>query len=308
MTLLPLAPRPAPVPGPRRALAIVNPHSSGIHAPERTAATVQAALAAAGLGAEAAITDTIEDLRDAIAHTTADRLVLVGGDGALHAVANLGLPSLPEIALIPTGKANNIAHGLGIPTELTAAARLAADGTARAVDAIEVSTPTGSLIAVEGVSAGLHAAARARYRAENSGAVARGAFALAQTLMTMPHFQARMSIDNGPAETVAFEQVFLNTLPYFAFGLQVDPDADPSDGTDEAVFLHARSRHGVVGALRAAKAGRIAGRAGVEMRPWRSAAFLDPVPLAADAVPLGVTTARLRVRAGHLRVVTGREA
>ena len=41
------------------------------------------------------------------------RLVLVGGDGAVHFALNAA-PGPIEIGLVPTGRANNIARALGI--------------------------------------------------------------------------------------------------------------------------------------------------------------------------------------------------
>ena len=52
------------------------------------------------------------------------RVVLLGGDGSVHALANLA-GHKPEVALLPAGRANNIAHSLGIPIALADAARVA---------------------------------------------------------------------------------------------------------------------------------------------------------------------------------------
>jgi Diacylglycerol kinase catalytic domain len=48
------------------------------------------------------------------------RVVLAGGDGTLHAAANVAPPG-SEMALIPAGRANNVARSLGIPLEPDAA-------------------------------------------------------------------------------------------------------------------------------------------------------------------------------------------
>ena len=53
----------------------------------------------------------------------------LGGDGTLHAAANL--PAGPaELAILPAGRANNVARALGVPLDLKAAAELAADEAA----------------------------------------------------------------------------------------------------------------------------------------------------------------------------------
>ena len=56
--------------------------------------------------------------------------MLLGGDGSLHAAANVPGPK-PELAIIPAGGANNVARSLGVPVDLAAAARLAVAGDAR---------------------------------------------------------------------------------------------------------------------------------------------------------------------------------
>ena len=287
-------------------LAIVNRNASGLGrtARARSAAgwAVARALRAAGAEAELIVTESIDDLLTAVFAAEGRRVVLVGGDGALHALANLGLTLPPEIALIPAGRANNIARGLGIPTDLAAAARLAVRGRARAFDLVDVHAPGRWLRAVEGVSLGFQAAARARYHAENSGALLAGSVALARTLLELPRFRARVSFDGAPAEELAFEQAFLSTLPYFAYGLRVNPVADPRDGADEAIVVRARSRREAVGVLLAARRGR---PLDAGLRRWRTAEVLDPVPVAVDGESLGVTTVRLEVLGRALRVVAG---
>ena len=100
-------------------------------------------------------------------------------------------------------------------------------------------------------------------------------------------------------------QVFLANLPYFGFGFQVDPHADPPDRRLEAIVLSASTRRDVVRLLAAARDGRHLGRPGVTWAAAAGAQLTEPLPLVADAVPLGVTTARVDVVPGHLRIVAG---
>ncbi len=83
----------------------------------------------------------------AVVRGAADRrIVLAGGDGTVHALANLDLPALPPTALLPAGRANNIARALGIPVDWRAAARLAVRGRPAAIDALHVVTPERSAV------------------------------------------------------------------------------------------------------------------------------------------------------------------
>ncbi len=221
----------------------------------------------------------------------------------MHALANVDLPVLPPVALLPAGRANNIARALGIPVDPVAAARLAVSGSARAVDALHVVTPRRTLFAVEGVSAGFHAAARHRYDGPNSADLAAGVRALAAELRAFRPGAVALRVDGASFAAGPAAQVFLSNLPYFGFGFRVDPVADPSDGRLEAIVLDARTRRGVVRMLAAARTGRHLERAGTTWRRGGSARLDAPLPLVADAEPLGVTTATVTVVPGRLRLV-----
>ncbi len=201
----------------------------------------------------------------------------------------------------------NVARALGIPRKLRRAAALAVHGRARGLDVLEIRTPHRRLRAVEGLSAGFQAAARARHEADNSGAVAAGAHALTRTPSELPHSTTRLSLDGGPDRVLAFEQVFLSSMPYFAYDLRVNPAGDPGDGIGEAVILHAPTRRHAARALLASRRGRHIGHVGTEVVSWRTARLLDPVPLAADGEPLGVTSAEVAAVSDGLRLVAALE-
>jgi Diacylglycerol kinase catalytic domain len=107
-------PLPRTATGAARLLVVVNARASGVEDAERTAAELVALLQELGREADGAVTRTEAGLLEAlrVAAATGRRLVLVGGDGSLHAAANAPLDELPELALVPAGRANNIARGL----------------------------------------------------------------------------------------------------------------------------------------------------------------------------------------------------
>lgn len=303
-------PRPALRPGRaplvvvrREVQLVVNARASGANGSGEVVARATSALRDAGARVRSLLTGDEEELAAAVRGADGRRLVLVGGDGTVHALANLDLPAPPPAALLPAGRANNIARALGIPVDWTAAAELAVRGHPVAVDALEVVTPERRLFAVEGVSGGFHAAARHRYRGENSADLAAGVRALVSELAAFRTHRVRLRADaervfDGPAA-----QVFLSNLPLFGFGFEVDPMADPSDGRLEAIVLQAATRRGVVRLLSAARRGTHLDRQGVT---WSRASRVQvevPMPLVADAQPLGVTTAAVTVAAGRLRLV-----
>src|SRR5918992_5200034 len=93
-------------------LLVANGNASGLT--RRPALVFDSArlLQAAGARVETHVTETVDELYELLA-AAERRVVLLGGDGSLHAAANA--PVRPELALIPGGRANNVAHSLGIP-------------------------------------------------------------------------------------------------------------------------------------------------------------------------------------------------
>jgi diacylglycerol kinase (ATP) len=282
---------------------VINANASGAGSAAVVAARATDALRAAGAAVQTRFTADERELADAVRVTGDARLVLVGGDGTVHALANLDAPVLPPVALLPAGRANNIARALGVPTDWQAAARLAVSGSPARIDALHVTTPERRLFAVEGVSAGFHAAARHRYDGTNSADLVAGVAALAAELRSFRPHRVVLRVDGVPFVEGPAGQVFLSNLPFFGFGFHVDPVADPSDGRLEAIVLDASTRRDVVRALAAARSGRHLRRRGTAWRRAGRAELVEPLPLVADAQPLGVTTASVTVAAGRLRLV-----
>jgi diacylglycerol kinase (ATP) len=285
----------------------VNARASGVEDAERTAAELVALLQETGRAADGAVTRTEAGLWEALRAAVAAgrRVVLVGGDGSLHSAANAPLPRLPELALVPAGRANNIARALAIPVDRVGALAVAAHARALPLDALLVRTPERRLYAVEAVSAGFQAAARAGYDGENSGDIRAGVRALIRAVLRYTPYRMRALVDGRALVSGAAAQLFLSNLPYFGYGFEVDPGADPADGRLEAILIAARGRRRLLQLLAAAYRGRHLGRPGVRRVAGRSAVLTEPLPLVADATPLGITTAAVSVDRGRLRVARG---
>jgi diacylglycerol kinase (ATP) len=282
----------------------VNGRASGIADADAAARELAGLVRELGVDAETVVTASEDELWAQLrrAYERGSRVVLVGGDGSLHAAANAPLRRLPELALVPAGRANNIARALGIPLERSRALSLAAHGGARPLDALRVVTPDRLVYALEAVSAGFQAEARAGYDADNSADLRQGLAAFLRALVHYHPYAVAIRLSGGVLRTRAAAQLFFSNLPYFGFGFEVDPGADPSDGRFEAVAIEARSRRRLLWLLAAARRGRHIGRRGVRRLSGRIARVLEPLPLVADSVPLGVTTATVTVVPGRLRV------
>jgi membrane-associated protein len=318
-------------------LVAVNRNASGLEDPEKTGRELIAVLEELGEQADFVVTRSEQELWDVLrsAEELDRRVVLVGGDGTVHAAANAPLRRLPELAVVPIGRANNVARALGIPVSRGEALAVAAGAPAQPIDALRVATPDRFVYAVEAVSAGFQAEARSGYEAENSADLVQGLKALVRAVRRYRPYSASIELgapaaagaDSAAPEapTVDFvrvggtnstlgssvrsseaAQLFLSNLPYFGFGFEVDPGADASDGRFEAILLEARSRGRLLRLLAAARRGRHIGRRGVSRVSATRARLTEPLPLVADAVPLGVSTATVSVEHARLRVASHR--
>jgi membrane protein DedA with SNARE-associated domain/diacylglycerol kinase family enzyme len=285
-------------------LVAVNRNASGLEDPEKTGRELVAVLEELGARASAVVTESEPELWDVLrsAESLHQRVVLVGGDGTVHTAANAPLRRLPELALVPTGRANNVARALGIPTSRGAALAVAAQAAARPIDALRVATPDRFVYAVEAVSAGFQAEARSGYDAENSADLVQGLRALVRAVRRYRPYSASVDLGASAMRSRDTAQIFLSNLPYFGFGFEVDPGGDPSDSRLEAIMIEARGRRRLLRLLAAARRGRHIGRRGVRRERTARARLTEPLPLVADAVPLGVTTATVSVEPARLRV------
>ena len=286
-----------------RAVVVVNARSGRIRDPERVLAAILSVAAAEGVEAYGALTTTEDELRETLELAGGARVILAGGDGAVHAAVNTaGAPI--EVGLVPTGTANNIARTLGLPRDVPRAARRALTAEARPVDVLRVETPERSVYGIEGVSAGLQADARMRYESVSSGRLIEGASAFGSALSRYRPWRFELELDGRPAYTGLAAELFLSNFPLFAYGFKVDPAADVGDGILEATLLEADSRHRVARLVLAAYRGTLARQRNVTVEPAREAAILTPVPIVCDSEVLGTTTATVSVEQGRLAIAS----
>jgi diacylglycerol kinase (ATP) len=298
-----VTPRPNTSSPTRPLVVVVNGKASGGANADRLLSEVTRHITGTGVRAVGRITPSEDALAAAVEEAGDSRLVLVGGDGTLHTALNLGM-RLPEVALIPAGKANNVARGLAVPRQLAAAARVAATAPARPLDVLRVESDRGTVWCVEALSAGVQADARSHYAGENSADLRAGASALAGALRRYRPYDLDLVVDGRPGFLGEAAQVFLSNLPFFGFGFRVDPLARPSDGLLEAIVVEAGSSLRVARMMVSAYRGTLLERVGVTVRRAREAVIRSPLPLTGDASPLGAGTASVTVEQGLLRVAS----
>jgi diacylglycerol kinase (ATP) len=279
---------------------VVNANASGTSA---VATDVADALRSAGADVDLRRTASLEEFATLWAHDDGRRLVLVGGDGTVHAAANAAGPAR-DFALVPAGRANNIARCLDIPLTVQDAAQLALRGHVRPVDLVEARTDTVRQLVVESISVGFLAHARVRYHGRNSADLVAGARAGAAALATFHPIAAHV---RGPAgeEAMSLAQLFVANLPLYEFGLHVAPHADPQDALLDVVGIEAPTRRAVLRMVldlrRAAHADRL------DVHTWQAASVRITTngasPVVADSTDLGLGPVDLRALPAGLRIV-----
>jgi diacylglycerol kinase (ATP) len=266
-------------------LLVANGNASGLTRRPSLFADSAQLLRSIGARVETRLTTSLEELDDALA-TAERRVVLLGGDGSLHAAANSSFRA--ELALIPAGGANNVARSLGIPTDFAAAARLAVEGAARPLDAIAVSDGSARYLAVEGVSAGFHAIARSRYTGVNSTDKRAALRAGLSAVTGFEPLTVALSLD-GSCSLRRVGQLFVANMPFFGPGLRVAP-ADPTDGLLDVVTIDA-GRGALLSMIPRLRRGTHLGRPGVVHTRARSVriATRGRSPIIADTTTFGDT-------------------
>jgi diacylglycerol kinase (ATP) len=256
-----------------------------------------------GARVETRMTESVAELQAAWPEFYDRRVVLLGGDGTVHAAANLASHA-SEVALLPAGRANNVARALGIPLDLGAAADLAANGRAAPIDLISASNGHTSMLAVEGVSVGLHAVARASYHAPNSADVRAAVRAAIPAALRFGGVSLCVSTD-GDAELLPAGQLFVANLSLYAFGLRVAPAADPTDGLLDMVAIPWEGRARIPLTVLRLRRGTHIGRDGV--RSWTArrvrVASRGECPVIADTVNLGTGPVALEAVPAALPIV-----
>lgn len=295
--------RPATAAPPRPLLLIVNANASGLGDPAEAAAQAARLLAAAGGSVETRVTSSVAEVEEALAHADQRRLVLVGGDGTVHAVANLPSPK-PEVAILPVGGANNIATSLGIPLDPAAAAKVAVTGRPRELDLVGATSAERRYLAVEGVSVGFLAMARAQYRARHSADTPAAVRAGLSALRQFDPLCVEVETD-APPERLLVSQLFVANLPLYSFGLRVAPLADPGDGLLDLTAIEAKSRLALLPTL--ARLRRRPETSCPGYRCWRARRVRigtrGASPIIADSENLGTGPVELEVEPAALKLV-----
>jgi len=120
----------------RKAALLYNPDSGGSRQRQRELQSALATLTNAGVEAELLPTHSAEDAADQARHAIAsgcDTIFPCGGDGTIHNIVQVVAHSPVAVAVLPMGTANALAHDLGIPLRVPAAAKAALSAVPRRI-------------------------------------------------------------------------------------------------------------------------------------------------------------------------------
>lgn len=239
MTQMPVRePRGGPA-GPTRpqVLALVNA-GAGSTAERAVAAAMVALRARADV--ELVPTADLDELAAAVAVRGDRRLVLMGGDGSVHALAQVlhdsgAMHAVGPVGLVPLGTGNDLARGLGIPLDPAEAAAATLTGHARRV---EMMFDDDDRVVVNAVHAGAGAEASGR-AAGAKPLLGRAAYPVGAMIegVRTKGWHLRVFVDgevlHDGRRPVLMVALGLGTS--IGGGALVAPDADPFDGVADVM-------------------------------------------------------------------------
>jgi diacylglycerol kinase (ATP) len=120
----------------RKAALLYNPDSGGSRRRRRELESALAVLRGAGVEADLIPTESRDDGGDATRRAVVsgcDTILACGGDGTIHNIAQVLANSPVAVGILPMGTANALAHDLGLPLNVVAAAKVALHSTPRRV-------------------------------------------------------------------------------------------------------------------------------------------------------------------------------
>ena len=238
-------------------------------------------------------------------------VVVGGGDGTVGPVAEVLAGGRAALGILPMGSWNNIARGLGIPTDLEPALDVIGRGEVAGVDVglawhprpDEAAPPPDARSFFEAAGVGLDAAGfgavEMGHRAGRLVAIRAMWRALRRRRTGMViELDGRVLKTNAPAVTVC-------NGPYHGLGFALVPDADPADGLLDIAIFSGMSQLDVVRHFLAVARGRERREPRMEVLRGRRVTIRGArriLPAHIDGRSLGITPVTFEVQPQSLRV------
>jgi YegS/Rv2252/BmrU family lipid kinase len=286
----------------RRFALLVNPASAGGKALDVLPA-VHASLDALGAPHRTVFTRNIEHAGEEAARAAegGETVAAVGGDGLLRPLAGALKSTTSAVALIPSGRGNDFARVLGVPSDPAEAARVAVQGEERLVDVASVDGTPYMGIASFGFDSDAN-------RIANNAKLIRGdavyLYAALRALAAWRPADFTVTVDGVRHEATGYSVVVGNSKAYGG-GMYVLPQAELDDGkldvgiskhTSKLAFLRDLPRFFKGTHLSSPHVAVLRGEV-IEVASNR------PFVIYADGDPIGATPATMRVEQRCLRVI-----
>ena len=193
-------------------------------------------------------TSSPDDLADALeAHPALDGVVVLGGDGSLHAVVDAlrtaGRLAHVVIGLVPLGTGNDFAATLELPDEPVKAAEVIAAGRTRQIDLI-IDGQDEVVVNAAHIGIGAEAAKAARPWKKALGPVGYviGAVLTGVRGLTTPGARLHITVDGTTlTRKEPVIQVAVGNGSFVGGGTPLLPQADPSDGELDVAVSYTES-------------------------------------------------------------------
>ncbi|MDQ1662700.1 MAG: diacylglycerol kinase [Blastococcus sp.] len=231
-------------------------------------------------------------------------LVVVGGDGAVHAALQAVAGTTTPLGVIPAGTGNDLVRALDLPVDPLVAARAVAQhvlaGTARTIDAGRTAGRWWATVLCCGFdSAVSDRANRLRWPRGRR----RYDVAVVAELVRLRPREVTLVLD-GKSRTVPVTLVAVGNTPWYGGGMKVCPGADPTDGVFDVTVVGPISRRELIATRPLLTAGTHVEHAAVTVhRAARVELTSEGVTSYADGEPVAPLPAVAECVPGALRVL-----
>ncbi len=288
----------------RRLLVLCNPTAAGGRAAGRLP-EVEAELRHLGVDFETVQTLDAGHVRRLAAEAGSDgaTVAAVGGDGLLRTVASSLRGTEGRLAVIPAGRGNDFARVLGIPSDPSAAARIAVRGVDRTIDMAEINGVPFLGIASVGIDSDTN-----RFANESK---FRGNFVYLygalRALASWKPANFSVTVDDERHDLRGYSVVVANSQVYGG-GMYIAPHAELDDGALDVVSITEVSRAHLLLKLQKVFRGTHTGESFVtSLRGTAVSVDADrPFRVYADGDPIADLPATITVTPACLRVVMPR--
>ena len=286
-----------------RVRIIANPGAGSGRGP-RSARLARRKLEACGWEADLDLTESIGHARQLASDSsmTYDRVLVCGGDGTVNQVASGLAGSRTALGVLPSGRGNDLARALGIPTDPEHAIEAFRQGVVRSMDLGRIGE--GYFLTVVGVGFDAFVADRVRRGIWRYGGGWSYTVGVLRYLFGYRSPHMTISGSFGRIERDCFLAAVSNTGIYGG-GIRIAPDSRFDDALLDVCLVEDAPRFRLLRVFPAAYRGEHGQHREVEMlrSPTVRIETEEPVPVVADGEPAGTTPVDLSVDPCALRVV-----